>query len=106
MNKFETVSNAPRRGLIGFFQQAFFAQQQSAPLKVSRKRRPYLDPATGAEAAMKYLGRKRLNRGSSSTLRKVQRAMRIEAGLRPLTFDVPGKRERAEARKAKKRKAS
>lgn len=81
--------------LLDFVRRVFLFTQ--SPEKVSRKRRPSHVDETGIEAAAKYLARKRLHRGSGSTLRKVQRSMRIEAGLRPLTYEVLGKRERAAA---------
>lgn len=61
------------------------------------KRTPLGDAETGPAAAAKYRARH-----PHGGLRQFQRAARIEAGLRPLKFDVPGKRERAVARKLAK----
>lgn len=41
---------------------------------------------TGPEAASKIAWRRNLHRGHGSTLRKLQRIKRIEAGLRPQRF--------------------
>jgi hypothetical protein len=76
-----------RRGaaLFDFVGQAF-AAISSLPAKTS-KHRPFADADTGPDAATKY--GLRHPRG----LRQLQRRLRIEAGKRPLKFDVPGKRE-------------
>ena len=52
------------------------------------KRHPLGDARTGPEAAAIYLARH-----PGIGLRQVGRFLRIEAGLRPLQYDVPGKRE-------------
>jgi hypothetical protein len=78
------------------------ATKQAKAVKTS-KHRPLGDDATGPDAAMTYRVRKHFHdgrAGRASTLRKAMRARRIENGERPLCYDVPGKRERAAAKKA------
>lgn len=87
------------RALLGFIQSAFAAQTMPAGNITTResKRHPTADAATGPDAAADY--RVRHIRGNSS-LRKMMRLKRIEAGKRPLKYDVPGKRERKIALRA------
>lgn len=84
-----------RSPLFDFVRQAFIARA-SIPSKTS-KHRPIGESDTGNEAATKYALRH--PRG----LRQLQRCFRIMDGKRPLRFDVPGKRERRCAEKAKAR---
>ena len=76
--------NAP---LFDFIRSAFSAKNAATGSDVS-KHRPFGELETGPEASAKYALRH--PRGLS----QLQRRLRIEAGLRPLKFDVPGKRER------------
>lgn len=80
--------------LLDFVRRALLMQP---PEPVSRKRRPSQIWEVGPEAAMKYRARKRMSRGCGSTLKKTARALRIEAGVRPLKYEVLGKRERLAA---------
>jgi hypothetical protein len=87
-----------RSPLFDFVRQAFLART-ALPAKTS-KHRPIGESDTGAEASAKYALRH--PRG----LRQLQRRFRIANGLRPLKFDVPGKREKRCADKAKTREAA
>ena len=77
-----------RRALAEAFSQR---QANEAARTKPSKRKPLGVAETGPDAAAKYRLRHPLAAGK---LRQAMRAARIEAGLRPLKFDVPGKRER------------
>ena len=85
-----------------YFQQAFHTRMMRDERGEISKRRPIADLAVGLEAATKYRGKHPgFNRVGS--LKKVSRALRIEAGLRPFKFDVMGKRERKVMRRMQQR---
>jgi hypothetical protein len=90
--------------LRALIQTAFLNQRAAEALRHPTSRRNS-DDSTGMEAAGKYRLRKRFEAGRASSVHKLDRAARIEAGLRPLTFDLPTKRERKIAAKAKRRAA-
>lgn len=65
---------------------AFFHRALHAPRPPQPKKKRQFFGETGPEAAAKYLTRKSLHPGCSSSLRKLQRAHRIAAGVRPLHY--------------------
>ncbi|MBV8661480.1 MAG: hypothetical protein JO107_00125 [Hyphomicrobiales bacterium] len=101
-----TPPNDPVASLRRFLQDAFAAKQAAAARgeRIS-KRRPLGIADTGLEAASKYRFRHPGSASKASSLRKLDRANRIERGDRPLKFDVPGKRERKVAAQLRARSA-
>lgn len=64
-----------------------FKKSPPAPVSRSKQRKhAQLAVRPDPEGAAKYLARKSLPAGCSSTLKKVQRAKRIAAGVRPARF--------------------
>jgi hypothetical protein len=100
LNLFTSRNDMMRAAAVSAFavMQAMEAQRLAKP----SKRHPVEDSATGPEAAAKY--RQRHPPGAMK-LRQAMRAARIEAGDRPLKFDVPGKRERKVAARCAAREA-
>ena len=96
------VSNGAR--LLGWVRGLFLRGAIARPIAPDPSRlRPRIadaDLATGPEAASDYLHRRRLDGGSASTVRKLARANRIEAGLRPVRFSTKSKRELKQERRA------
>lgn len=65
---------------------AFFYRAWHAPEPPQPKKQRRFVGDTGSEAAARFLSRKHLHLGCSSSLRKLQRAQRIAAGVRPLHY--------------------
>jgi len=80
-------------GLIEYMRAAFWGVNNARSQIKPPKHRALLAFETGPAAAATY--RLKHPRG----LRQLQRYLRIEAGLRPLKFEVLGKRERKAAHK-------
>lgn len=93
--------------LVGKIRAAWFGRQLAASFatKPNRKYAPG-STETGPEAAEKYRNRRKYHAGHGSSLRKLQREFRIEAGERPLKFDVLGPREAKIVARAAKRAAT
>ena len=81
--------------LFNMVKGAFAHKSAAQTTDSSKKRRPFADEDTGPGAAGEY--RLKHPRG----IRQLCRMQRIAAGLRPLKYEVLGKRERAVARKAR-----
>lgn len=100
-----TITSGNAAGLLSLIARAFSEQQRALPQRTS-KYRPLGVADTGHLAATTYISRRNVSASSPSSLRKLQRAMRISEGLRPQQYEVLGKRERKVLAKIERRFAS
>lgn len=95
------LANPNVNTLLAFVQQAFLARTAIPGAKPS-KHRGLPDEETGHDAAVKYRLRHPPTADRASSIRKIQRAARIESGERKLDFGTLSRRERRIVRKQMK----